>query len=231
MKKKKKAIGILIPIVLATSSLAVYEHKLRSDRYSIAVYNKDNLADKFVHTMAQDIYIKGEQIRLEIERKEKIRKELLRKQNVNYDNSNVSKVSNITYEEMKFVLKDTTMKNLYKAFVDAEREFKVNAFFLAGIVALESSWNTSDRAINSNNLTGMGVYSDSSKGYYYESKYDCVIDTASQLRKNYLTKGGEYFNGLASQDVNKKYCTKDNWHLKVDSISNKLVKKYKENYL
>lgn len=47
------------------------------------------------------------------------------------------------------------------AFVEAEKKYGVNAFFMAGIVALESGFATSRRAIEDNNLTGYEVYSDS----------------------------------------------------------------------
>lgn len=51
------------------------------------------------------------------------------------------------------------------AFIDAEKEYKVNDFVLVALCETESTWNKSERAKDGcNNITGMDVQSDSSKG-------------------------------------------------------------------
>lgn len=159
----------------------------------------------------------------ELERKrleeEAIQAEKMRILNVEYYNWDLVKVSGITHEEMYEVLSDTSMSHLAWAIVEAERTHGVNAFFLAAVIALESTWATSDRAVYSNNLTGMAVYGDDSPGENYVSQDECVMDTARQLKKYYLTVGGDYFNGISSDSVNIRYSADPNWYLKVNKIA------------
>lgn len=108
-------------------------------------------------------------LKIEYEKQQARKKEELieakRIEGVTYLRENVKVISGITEEEMKEVLLKTkgskTMMHLANAFVDAEKKYGVNAFFMAGIVALESGFATSRRALEDNNLTGYEVYSDS----------------------------------------------------------------------
>lgn len=159
--------------------------------------------------------------------KEKLQKQIdeMMKQ-VSLDSSNVSLPSGATTYHMKKALKGTTMYHLSNAFVDAEKEYGVNAFFLAGIVALESSWATSSRATDgSNNLTGHAVYSDSSRGSQFSSHYESVMVTARDLKRDYLTEGGQWNNGLSIEGVNIKYSADPNWNVMVEEIAQDLVNK------
>ena len=143
---------------------------------------------------------------------------------VSLDSSNVSQPSGATTYHMKKALKDTSMYHLADAFVDAEKEYGVNAFFLAGIVALESSWATSSRATDgSNNLTGHAVYSDSSKGSQFSSHYESVMITARDIKRDYLTEGGIWNRGLSIAGVNVKYSADPTWKDKVAKIGYDLL--------
>lgn len=124
---------------------------------------------------------------------------------VTYDPSNLGSISNATYSHMRRALKGTTMEDLAEAFVDAEKAYSVNAFFLAGLVANESSWATSPRAVNQNNLTGHAVYTDSSDGTYFSSKAESILKTAEDIRRDYLDPNGVYNNGVSLSGVNTKY--------------------------
>lgn len=145
-----------------------------------------------------------------------------------YDVNNIGSPSGATYTHMRRALKGTTMEDLADAFVDAEKAYSVNAFFLAGLVANESSWATSPRAINQNNLTGHDVPSDSSEGTYFVSKADCIRQTTEEIRNNYLNEDGEYYNGVSLEAVNKKYSqiAKDvpnpDWYAVINSVASSL---------
>ena len=76
---------------------------------------------------------------------------------------------------------------------------------MAGIVALESGFATSRRAIEDNNLTGYEVYSDSSEGRLFNSHDESVLHTARHLSKNYLKEDSMYYNGLSVDAI--QICT------------------------
>lgn len=158
------------------------------------------------------------------------------KVDVNYKREDITMVSGISKEELKQVFQNYngahTMEHLVDAFVDAEAEYGVNAFAMAGIVALESGFATSRRAVEDNNLTGYEVYSDDSKGRLFDSQYESIMQTARHLSKNYLTQGASYYNGVSIDAVQVNYCPdeKHNWHDKVDMLASGFLKVYNQIY-
>lgn len=145
---------------------------------------------------------------------------------VSFNPTNVSQPSGVTVYHMKKALNGTEMHSFAEAFVQAEKDYGVNAFFLAGVVALESGWATSNRARNgSNNLTGHAVYNDTSAGTYFSSPEECVLITARDISRDYLSENGIYNNGLSVDGVNTKYSASDDWDSKVTSIAYSLLEK------
>ena len=152
---------------------------------------------------------------------------------VEFDYNDVTKPSHATNIDMRRVLKGTKMYDIADAIVSAEEQYKnVNAFLLAGIIAQESSWGGSDRAVYDNNLTGYGVYNPASRGINPNSRYQSVMNTAKLLSRDYLTPGGEHYNGVSLIAVNEKYCYQKDmktvdyrWTSGISSIANELVKK------
>lgn len=150
---------------------------------------------------------------------------------LNYNPDDVTELSYINVYGMKKALEGTSLEPLARYYVEAERKFGVNALFLAGITAHESSWGNSQRAEEQNNLTGFAVYSDSSSGATFDSKRNNIIKTAELLKKNYLTNGANYFKGKSIYDVNQSYCfAKDGspdmkWSDSINSIANDLKTK------
>lgn len=134
--------------------------------------------------------------------------------------------SNLTYDQLYAILKGSNLEDLTDAFIDAEKEYGVNALGLAGLVAVESGWNSSDRSEYQNNLTGYAVYSDSSEGKYFESKYDCVMHTAKLLKEDYLNPKGQWHTGYSIDSVNTNYSSDDDWSSKITTIASKLNKEY-----
>lgn len=126
-------------------------------------------------------------------------------------------------------LQDTELYKLIPYFIEAEETYGVNVFALIGLVANESSWGTSTRAVNDNNLTGYAVYSVNSRGKVFSSKRESILETARMLKTDYLDPEGIWFNGKSLWDVNKKYCvTPGNeykWANTINKISYKLQNK------
>lgn len=151
---------------------------------------------------------------------------------VTYDEDNLSVPSKLTAEELKVLLAGTRMEQLASHIIDAEKKYGINAFFLTGLIANESTWATSPRATNgSNNLTGHAVYNSSSRGSTFDSKRDCIMETATLIANNYLKEKGKHYNGRRIWDVNKQYCQDGNepdyiWSRTINSISYKLLREY-----
>lgn len=149
---------------------------------------------------------------------------------VDINSYNILEVSNIKSEELWYLLADTKLVDCAWGIAEAEKIYGINALALTGIVALESGWGTSSRAINDNNLTGYAVYNDSSIGRRFKDKNECVLETARLLKEDYLSADGKYYNGLSLYDVNKRYCTSSDWASKVSKIANDLLREYNERF-
>lgn len=188
----------------------------------------------FIDDTIEKVEYKIEQDRLKELEVQRIRfeeeMELTRKLNVGFDPYDLTVPSNITYEELYNVLEGTGLEDIATSLVDSEC-YNVNSFILCSIVALESSWGKSQKALNYNNLGGVGVYNDNTVGAIYSSRSECIFSMAEFLSKDYLSADGVYFNGYSIWDVNIKYCASSNWADKVLVIANQLLSKYKEIYL
>ena len=188
--------------------------------------------EKIRNEELENLKLEYEKLQVRMREEENIEKNRIK--NVSYLRDNVTVISGITEEEMKAVLINTTgsktMVHLADAFVEAEQKYGVNAFFIAGIVALESGFATSRRAIEDNNLTGYEVYSDSSEGRLFSSHHESVLHTAKHLSKNYLKEGAVYYNGLSVDAVQLMYCPDEGkdkrWEEKIDYLANNFLNTY-----
>lgn len=79
----------------------------------------------------------------------------------------------------------------------------VDVIFLTAICANESGWGADEAAIANNNYTGQKI---EGRLISYTSERECLRKTAKNLSKNYLRKGGKYYEGMTLYDVNKNYC-------------------------
>lgn len=176
-------------------------------------------------------------IRVEQARIKSIIDENNRKDNVCFDPYNLNTISNITENELNQIfiaIGKSQMCELSATFVQAEKDYKINALFLAGIVALESGWLKSP-AGNGDNVTGYCVYNPEYKGATFGgSRHDNIMQTTSDLRKNYLTPGAIYYdNGYSIWNVNTRYCLYTDqktpnykWSSDIVSIANNFVSTY-----
>jgi beta-N-acetylglucosaminidase len=142
----------------------------------------------------------------------------------NYNPYDLTEKSNITVAKLESFLEGTNLKGLSSAFKKAEDVYGVNALFLVGLVANESSWGKSEKAVKYNNMTGHAVYSSLSRGSVFPSKEKSIMDTAELLATEYLKEGGEHYNGKSIWQVNVKYCLKDGkpnpeWSKTINSIA------------
>ena len=87
-------------------------------------------------------------------------------------------------------------------FLQAETQYKVNAFFLAALAALESGWGA--YCHQPNNLFGWGQQA-------YPSKSVCIDAVARAIAEDYLTPGGRYFHGVSLEAVGRCYNNNPQW--------------------
>lgn len=186
--------------------------------------------------------IKEELERRELERikQEQIKKqkklEELRKQREEFHfivkNKDITNIdlrisSGLTAEQADNILAGTGLSGLGKSFIEAERKYGVNAYYLMAHAAWESQWGESSLAINKNNLFGFTAY-DASPGKsatFFSSKEESINKVAAYIRKNYLEGNGKYHNGSNLQGMNVKYATDESWAYGIGSIMKNLVAK------
>lgn len=131
--------------------------------------------------------------------------------NVVFNPNNITEKSNLNGKQLKILFKsNSTYKNLIgleDAFIQAEKEYGVNAIFLLGIVSQESGFVTSRRAIEENNLTGYAIYQNSSEKAF-NSKYESIMDTSKLLKEEYIL--GRNIKDI--EDINEVYCPNDDYY-------------------
>lgn len=139
---------------------------------------------------------------------------------VHFNPSNITELSGVNYEQLAYGLKGTKLHEYIDSFLTVERKYKINAFVMIGIVANESAWLSSNRALSQNNVTGYAVYSDSSKGTTFSSVDECIIKTAELLTVDYIDKNGRFHTGLSVTDINTLYSSDEKWDDTVTQIAN-----------
>jgi flagellum-specific peptidoglycan hydrolase FlgJ len=256
MKKQVIALGITASVIVtpitsvaAAAMNASYSNVMNYSDKTETESTMNNLSNNPLEILQDPRYVQLEQqiaikkaenerIALEKAKQEealKAQKERERIDNVKFDSYDIGVPSGITREEMANVLSHSHFANfsdLSDAFVDAEKAYGVNAFALVAIPALESGWNTSERAHNgNNNIVGMNVPKNASRGTVYRSKRDCIMDLAMQLRNYYLTPGAQYYVGPSTSKINQHYSAANDWYKQVDAIGDELMAEYRNLYI
>lgn len=141
---------------------------------------------------------------------------------IHFNPDNVTEISNATIEEIDDYLVDTELYGLGKAYIEAEQEYGMNALFLIGLTALESSWGNSRLAKEKKNISSFAAYDNDpfNAARTFDSKEECILVTAKWLSREYLNPEGKHYNGLSVEDINKKYAKDKKWHKKIISIVN-----------
>lgn len=140
---------------------------------------------------------------------------------------NVAALSGSSGADIDKALKGTALYGLGDAFARAEEKYGVNAFFLAGIAALESGYGTSKIANDKNNLFGFCAYDDSpySSAKRFATREEGIDYVAGFLSEEYLSSGGRYFKGLSVDSVGRSYATDPSWADKVSMVMNDLTRR------
>jgi beta-N-acetylglucosaminidase len=110
-------------------------------------------------------------------------------------------------------LAGTGLEGLGTSFVDAEKKYNVNAWFLAGLAIHESGYGSSKIATEKNNVFGFQAYDASpyASARTFNTKAEGVDTVAKYISENYLTAGGKYYNGVSIDGIGKRYATDPNW--------------------
>ena len=110
-------------------------------------------------------------------------------------------------------LAGTGLEGLGTSFVDAEKKYNVNAWFLAGLAIHESGYGSSKIATEKNNVFGFQAYDASpyASARSFDTKAEGIDTVAKYISENYLTAGGKYYNGVSIDGIGKRYATDPNW--------------------
>lgn len=148
-----------------------------------------------------------------------------RQNNPTYNPYNLSEISGIGYDKMFEILEGKPIQKHSEFIVDMEQIYGVNALFVVGILGIESGFGTSYRAINHNNLAGYNISGDDSY-FAFNSQEACIEEVFRLISEEYLSEDGLFYNGTSIWNVNKLYCTSDNWASKINQIIYELIGGY-----
>ena len=117
------------------------------------------------------------------------------------------------------------LKPLASAFLAAEEETGVSAYFLSAVAALESGWGRSKVAQEKNNLfgwTGQGGYQT------FSTAEECILEVARRIKALYLSPEGAYFHGYTVEDVNVCYNGAEAWQREIEGLMEQIERRATE---
>lgn len=124
----------------------------------------------------------------------------------------------LTVEELESALK-YELKQYAADFIQTESDSGVNAAFLASVAALESGWGR--YCADNNNLYG---WTDSGGYMAFNSPQECIEYVARNLKENYLSPDGIWFEGYSVESVNVHYNGRSAWEREVRGIMQEIYK-------
>lgn len=206
------------------------ELKNKELQEEILLEKQEELLNECEKVVSKQEEIKTENVELE-NAKNEIDKKISRKGELHFNANNVLEVSNASLADIQRILKGTALYELAPTYLEVENTYGVNALFIISLSAHESAWGTSKRAVEDNNLTGFGVYYDSSVGLNSNSKRANIIRTASWLKNQYLSPKGAYYRGTSIVSINQSYAknadgsVNTEWSQGITTIANGLYNK------
>ncbi|HET7325493.1 MAG TPA: N-acetylmuramoyl-L-alanine amidase [Halococcus sp.] len=109
--------------------------------------------------------------------------------------------------------------------VAVQNERDINAVYMAAHAALESAWGRSSIAQAKNNIYGFDARdicpAECANGY--ASFEQCVREVMAYVDTEYLTPGGDWYEGTTLRAMNVHYATDQQWAEKIASIMNDLA--------
>lgn len=198
--------------------------------------------------------LEAERLRLEAEEKarqeeearkaEELRLELERQASVGFNDMDVTRLSNMKAYELEKVLYNVTngsgLAPYAYYFIEAEKMYGINAFFICAIAAQESGWGRY-AAGDGTNLTGYAVYNSYSDGKTFEGGIrQNILETARLIAEKYVDPNGPYHTewdgynyGKSIYEINVRYClyqdmktTDFGWSANIGKIANMLADTY-----
>lgn len=143
-------------------------------------------------------------------------------------NSNLLTKSGLNVDQINALLAGHgKLDGLGQAFINAENNDGVNAFWGMAQAIEETGWGTSAIAQNKNNLFGITAYDANPYGdaSSYDSPTSCVTYWADFIRRQYLTQGGAYYVSPTPAGVARHWASDPNYASQVVSIMNLLVQR------
>ena len=144
---------------------------------------KQYIADE---VLSQQKIIEEEQERIRLEQEAIQQAEIERIAQINSitaDPNDISKVSNLTYDQYFILTKDTWWEGREQILIDLEKYYGINAFYAMSVSTLESGHGTSDRAKLKHNYYGAEVPT------YFEGLYDNTMYFGDFQSRLYVDKG------------------------------------------
>lgn len=115
---------------------------------------------------------------------------------------------------------DSPLKKYAQDFINVQNKSGVNAQYLVAHAIWETGWGSSDLTVYKTNFFGYGAYDSCpfTCAYYFPSGYDSINYVAYQVKTDYLTSGGKYYNGANLIGMNVRYATDQNWKNGIASL-------------
>ena len=164
-----------------------------------------------------------------------------------WDPNDVTKISNLTVEQLKAVLRSkggnaTNFIPLAEVYITNEHTNGINAIFFISLHAIESGWVTSGVSRACNNLGGWKDFgnpsyicarspaNEGSTPYkYFKSKGDFIMEVGASMHKHYLTPGGSHYHGPSVSGIIHDYnCGSQSEIQSINSIGNDLFSHVKK---
>jgi beta-N-acetylglucosaminidase len=108
---------------------------------------------------------------------------------------------------------DSLLKQYAQDFINVQNRTGVNAQYLVAHAIWETGWGRSTLTQYKRNFFGYGAYDSCpvTCAYYFPTGDDSINYVAYQVKTDYLTPGGKWYNGPDLIGMNVKYATDQNW--------------------
>jgi beta-N-acetylglucosaminidase len=137
------------------------------------------------------------------------------------------KPSGLTGVQADHLLKGTGLEGLGNAFVEAEKKYQVNAYYLIAHAAWESGWGKSRISREKNNIFGFQAYDNSPyrSAKSFTTKEESIDVVTKYISEQYLSEDGKHYHGSDLKGMNVRYATDQNWNKGIAKVIKGLASK------
>ncbi|HPT61015.1 MAG TPA: glucosaminidase domain-containing protein [Bacillota bacterium] len=134
-----------------------------------------------------------------------------------YLDLDLNTLSGVSVYQLDAVLNGTSLQGLGSAFVNAENKYHMHAVYLLAHAIHESDFGRSQIARDKYNLFGFMAYDSNpyASAKKFESFEQCIDYCAGYIKRQYLTKGGKWYEGPTLRGMNVHYATDKQWAVKI----------------